>query len=522
MSRDTRAPVSQHRPTDGTVALSISGLSKEFPGTRALDDVSFQVREGQIHGLLGGNGSGKSTLIKILAGVHQGEPGGTVHLGDAAVPAEATSAEAARAAGLRFVHQNASTFADMTVAENLALGSGFPTSLARVRWPALHRHAQALLDRFEIEARPTDLLGDLRQAEQTMVTIARALQDVSDGSSSVLLLDEPTASLPEHEVEVLLTTLRRYAANGQTILYISHRIEETLAITDSVTVLRDGRHVITRPTEGLTENKLIEHIVGRPFDDVFTPSHQRSTKETVLEVRRLRSGPLTDVSLDVRSGEIVGIAGLLGSGRSELLLALFGIEPCQAETFKIAGEEVRFTSADQAMARGVGLVPEDRAADAAFMDLSVCHNLSAAKIRRFARRGLMNNARERREAQRHIEEFGIRTAGGQALLSSLSGGNQQKVILARWLQREPRLLLLDEPTQGVDVGARADVHASVRRAVDRGMAALLVTSDFDELARASDRVLVLSNGRIAGELAGDGLTRDHIAKLVFTTKEGAL
>ncbi|WCB96858.1 Ribose import ATP-binding protein RbsA [Baekduia alba] len=507
-----------------TAALTVSRLSKTFPGTQALCDVSFAVAPGQIHGLLGGNGSGKSTLIKILAGVHAGDAGGELAFGTRTVASDATTPELAYACGLRFVHQSSTTFPDMTVAENIAIGGGFPTRLGRVRWGQLRRETRSLLERFEIDAHPDDLLGELGAADQTMVTIARALQDEDGdgGAVSVLVLDEPTASLPEHEVDVLLSALRRYAAQGQTILYVSHRIEEVLSITDAVTVLRDGQHVVTRPTEGLTEAALIEHIVGRPLEQVFSPPSEQQALETLLQVQGLGDGErLKDVSFTVGRGEVVGIAGLLGSGRTELLELLFGLRAPAGGQIRLGGDEVRIGRPKDAMALGIAFVPEDRELDAAFLDMTVRENLSAAQVGRYQSHGRIQHAQERADALRSIEEFTIRTPGDGELLSSLSGGNQQKVILARWLRRDPRLLLLDEPTQGVDVGARADAYRSVRRAVEGGMGAILVTSDFEELALASDRVLVLRGGRLVAELRGDELSRQRLTELVFTTQEEA-
>jgi ribose transport system ATP-binding protein len=504
------------------VVLSIEHLSKRFPGTQALDDVSFSVEAGEIHGLLGGNGSGKSTLIKILAGVYRGDPGGTLRFAGRELAADAVSLEVARACGLRFVHQNASVFPAMTVAENVAIGAAFPTRMGAVRWGALRRRTRALLERFEISADPDDLMSDLRPADQTMVAIARACQDEEDGLLSVLVLDEPTASLPEHEAGLLMEALRRYVAKGETILYVSHRIEEVLALTDRVTVLRDGRRVITRPTAGLSERQLVEHIVGRPVEDVFSPpdaGRDSEAADTVLEVRGLRGGPLKDVSFAVSRGEVLGVAGLLGSGRTELLQMLFGVFAPDAGTIRLGGEERAIGSPGAAMAAGVAFVPENREEDAAFMDMSVRENLSAAQVGRYWRRGRLDHALERREAEASIRDFGIRTAGDRELISSLSGGNQQKVILARWLRRDPRLLLLDEPTQGVDVGARSDAYALIRAAVERGMAAVLVCSDLEELALASDRVIVLRDGRVTATVTGGDLTRDRLTELAYMTEE---
>ncbi|MFJ2261590.1 sugar ABC transporter ATP-binding protein [Streptomyces sp. NPDC087844] len=517
-------------------ALAVSHLTKTFGATLALDDVSFEVGAGHIHGLLGGNGSGKSTLIKILAGVYTGDPGGELRIGTRSVPADATSPDSARRCGLRFVHQSTSTFPELTLAENIAIGDRFPTSAGRIRWARLRRRTAELLERFEIDAHPGDRLGDLRPADQTMVAIARALQDVGQddrrdngldgpriggqdggGSRPVLVLDEPTASLPEHEVSVLLDALRRYSRAGQTILYVSHRIDEVLDLTDATTVLRDGRHVVTRSTGAMTEAQMIEHIVGRPVERVFAENTAApTTGDPVLEVEGLAGGPLAGVDLTVRAGEIVGIAGLLGTGRTELLRMIFGDHPVDSGSIRLAGDDVRPRSPGQAMALGIAHVPEGREREAAFLDLSVRENLSAAEVTKYWSRGRLDRRQERGDADHAITEFAIRASGQDALMSSLSGGNQQKVVLARWLRRNPRLLLLDEPTQGVDVGARADVYAAIRAAVSDGMAALVVSSDFDELAHACDRVLVLRDGRITAEVSGADLHRHHLTELVFT------
>ncbi|MDH6523155.1 ribose transport system ATP-binding protein [Streptomyces sp. SAI-135] len=500
-------------------ALAIRHLTKSFGATLALDDVSFEVRAGHIHGLLGGNGSGKSTLIKILAGVHTADPGGEVHIGARTMPAHTTTPELARRCGLRFVHQSTSTFPGLTLAENIAIGDRFPVSAGRIRWSRLRRRTQALLDRFEIDARPDDRLGDLRPADQTMVAIARALQDDGHGDGpSVLVLDEPTASLPEHEVGVLLDALRRYARAGQTILYVSHRIDEVLDLTDAMTVLRDGGHVLTRTTDGMTEKQMIEHIVGRPVERVFAEDATDAAVvgDVVLEVEDLTGGPLRGIDLTVRAGEIVGIAGLLGTGRTELLRMIFGDHPVESGTIRLGGDTVRPRNPGEAMKLGIAHVPEEREHEAAFLDLSVRENLSAAEITKYWVRGRLDRRHERRDADRAITDFAIRTSGQDAPMASLSGGNQQKVVLARWLRRNPRLLLLDEPTQGVDVGARADVYAAIRASVGDGMAALVVSSDFDELAHACDRVLVLRDGRITAEVRGSDLQRHRLTELVFT------
>ncbi|GAA4701370.1 sugar ABC transporter ATP-binding protein [Pseudonocardia yuanmonensis] len=500
-------------------ALAVRGVTKTFGATRALDNVSFEVRTGQIHGLLGGNGSGKSTLIKIMAGVYTADAG-ELQVGDRSVAADATSPARARQSGLRFVHQSTSTFPELTLAENIAIGDRFPTSAGRVRWSELRRYTAQLLERFEIDAHPRDRLGDLRPADQTMVAIARALQDDTAGLS-VLVLDEPTASLPEHEVSVLLDALRRYAAAGQTILYVSHRMDEVLSLTDAMTVLRDGQHVITCSTEGMTEAEMVSHIVGRPVERVFAePAADPDTVgEPVLEVDGLAGGPLRGIDLNVRAGEIVGIAGLLGTGRTELLRMIFGDHPVEAGTIRLEGSTVRPRTPGEAMRLGIAHVPEHREAEAAFLDMSVRENLSAAEVVKYWVGGRLDRRRERRDADRAIADFAVRTAGQDALMSSLSGGNQQKVVLARWLRRNPRLLLLDEPTQGVDVGARADVYAAIRAAVNDGMAAVVVSSDFDELAHACDRVLVLRDGRVTAEVRGDDLHRHRLTELVYT-KEG--
>jgi ribose transport system ATP-binding protein len=502
-------------------ALTVRNVSKSFAGTRALDGVGFAVAPGSVHALLGGNGSGKSTLIKILSGVYRGEPGGSIAVGDVAVETDRMTPQLARELGLRFVHQDTGVFQELTVAENIALVNGFGGRAGQVPWKSLRRRARALLDRFEIDADPDQPMAMLRPADQTMVAIARALEDDGVGLST-LVLDEPTASLPRHEVEVLLAAVRACAAAGQTIVFVSHRIDEVLAIADAVTVLRDGRDVFTHTADGLSEDELVRQIVGRPLQAVFPRPPEPADDVALLEVSQLSGGPLRDVSFTVRHGEVVGLAGLLGSGRTELLRMVFGAFPRAGGRIMLGGEEIAPRDAAAAMRLGIAYVPEDRKLDASFAELSVRANLSAARVGAYRSRGRFRHDRERADARADIERFGIRTAGDSAPLASLSGGNQQKVVLARWLRTAPRLLLLDEPTSGIDVGARADVFAVIDAAVADGLTVLLVSSDFEELSRVVDRVLVLADGRIVADRPAAGLDAQDITELVYSgTREAA-
>jgi ribose transport system ATP-binding protein len=500
-------------------AVTVRGVSRTFGSTRALRDVSFSIAPRQVHALLGENGSGKSTLVKILAGVYRADSG-TIDRMDRSVSAADMTPETAESLGLRFVHQNPSTFGRLTVAENVAIGTRFPTRAGAVRWRELRRHTQQLLDRFGIEARPNTLVEDLRQADQTMIAIARALHDSDERHDLVLVLDEPTAALPEHEVRILLDSLRHCVSLGHTIIYVSHRIEEVMSLAHSVTVLRDGRHVVTRSVQNLTEAVLISHIVGRPLDSMFARNVRTTVGERpMLEVRHVSGGPLRDVSFTARAGEIVGIAGLLGSGRTELLLTIFGAYRRGGGEIEVEREPVQLRSPADAMRAGIAYVPEDRHKDALFVTLTVRENITITRVKAYWSRWRLSRAREQRDTQRSIEEFSIRAEGPGAPLFSLSGGNQQKTVLARWLARDPKILLLDEPTQGVDVGARADVYASIRTAVARGMTVILVTSDFEELSQVSDRILVLRDGVIQGELDTGDLDPRRITEAVYSMSE---
>ncbi len=492
--------------------LAIAGASKAFGATQALDDVSLELGKGRVHALLGGNGSGKSTLIKLLAGVEKADAGEIRIRGDRHDLRRMTPARA-REAGLHFVHQQRTVFADLTVAENLAIGRGFDRGAGgRIDWRATRRRAAGVLDRFQIDARPTQMLKQLGPATQTMIAIARALQDQDADAEGVLLLDEPTASLPAPEVRLLLDALRRYAGAGQAIVYVTHRLEEVFAVADQATLLRDGRVVGTVAPSSLDHEALVELMLGRGVEQVGRPVAGPRGR-TVLAARGVAAGPLAGLDLDLREGEIVGLAGLLGSGRSTLLKAFFGAIPLETGETWIGGERQRIRSPWEAVAAGLAYVPEDRQRDAVFPGLTVGENLSLTAVRDYWRRGAIDRRRERRDALRLLDSFRIGAESEAAPLRSLSGGNQQKVVLARWLRRRPRVLLLDEPTQGVDAGARAEIYELIYRAAARGTAALVASSDFEELARLCDRVLVLRKGKIVAAACGADLDADRLARL---------
>ncbi|NUO61604.1 MAG: sugar ABC transporter ATP-binding protein [Hamadaea sp.] len=500
--------------TEPTPALQVGGLTKSFGATRALDGVSFTARPGTIHALLGGNGSGKSTLIKILAGVQPADAG-VVRVAGRALDARAISPVQARELGLRFVHQQTSTFAELSVLENLFLGHGFDTGFGfRVPWRRLRARAESLLGRFHIEVDPGTRLSDLRPATQTMVAIARALQDQEGAHEGVLVLDEPTASLPAPEVAVLLAALRRFAAAGQAIVYVTHRLDEVLEVADTVTVLRDGRLVETRPREGLTRVALSEMIMGRSVAALSTGARGEGAAPAMLRLRDVHAGPLRGLDLEVGEGEVVGIAGLLGSGRSTVLRAVFGLVPPARGTIEIDGRRLASSGVRGAMRAGIAFVPEDRAREGSFAGMTVLENLSMPSTGRWFRAGRLRHRAEARQAAADLRSHRVKAASVHAAMGSLSGGNQQKVVVARWLTRAPRLLLLDEPSQGIDVGARFEIWELVRRATAAGTAVLVVSSDLEELAGVCDRVVVLRGGRVRAEVRGGDLSETHLEHLI--------
>ncbi|MBS1882839.1 MAG: sugar ABC transporter ATP-binding protein [Actinobacteria bacterium] len=499
-------------------ALGVLGLSKAFGGTQALDDVSWEVAPGTVHALLGGNGSGKSVTIKILAGVYSAdagrlELGGELHDATSFTPAQA------RAAGLRFVHQQSSTFPELTVAENLAIGDFGATPLGRIRWRALRRQAAAVLERFEVDARPDDPMEELGPATQVMVAIARALKDEDQGGAAhILVLDEPTAALPAAEAQLLLDALSGYARAGRTILYVTHRLDEVMQIADRATVMRDGHHAATVRRGEFDHESLVELIMGRSVAALSAGPTTMVRGKPLLAAKCLGGGPVEDASFTLHEGEIVGIAGLLGSGRSTLLRMLFGLARHERGELEIEGASAALATPHAAMRRGLAYVPEDRPQEAAFADLDLTENMGMACTPSYFRGGRLRHRRERRDAAELMRAYMIKAASPTARFSSLSGGNQQKAILARWLRRKPRILLLDEPTQGVDVGARLEIWQLVGGAVAEGATALVVSSDFEELPAVCDRVLVLRGGRLVAELTGPGLDPTRLDLLTMTTE----
>ncbi len=498
----------------GPGVLSARGVSKQFGGVKALDAVDVDIRPAEVHALLGGNGSGKSTFIKILAGVERADAGDLV-TSEGSQPASSQTPERARLIGLHFVHQHSSVFPDLTVAENLAIGHGFERGpLGRIHWRDQRRRALLLLERFDIDASPNQVLGELSSAKQMMVAIARALQDQHGAHSGVLVLDEPTASLHSDEVDHLLDALSAYAAQGQSILMVTHRLSEVLRIASTATIFRDG-HVVERLAgDDIKHDALVTAITG----DVLN-TEVRTVERTievsgppVLEV----TAPRFREPLHVQAGEIVGLAGLLGSGRTRLLRQVYGATPRDDVTVRVNGHELVVNDPFEAVRQGVALVPEDRPRDALFRDHSVARNLSMPRIRQYAGfLGRVDGEAEKQRARELVTSFGIKTASVDLPISALSGGNQQKVVLARWLQYGPTLLLLDEPTQGVDVGARREIYSLVRAAADAGAAVVVVSSEFEELVELCTSIVTVSQGRVFRRLSPDEFHEDGIARAVY-------
>jgi ribose transport system ATP-binding protein len=489
--------------------LEIHGLRKSFPGTVALDGVDLDLRGGEVHALVGQNGSGKSTLVKILAGFQDPDDGSRIELDGEELSVHDTSAT--HALGLRFVHQDLGLVDALDTVENLALGSGFETGFgARIRWAdqreAARRRLGALGYDFDVR-RP---VRELNASERTGIAIARALENVE--SARVLVLDEPTASLPRHEVRILFAAINRVRELGLGVIYVSHRLDEIFAIADRVSILRDGRKVATLDTESLDDEQLVSLMIGRGRDASQRPELPDDERPVVLEVVNMRGVTVDGVDLIARRGEVLGIAGVTGSGRDELLSLIFGSAP-RAGLVRVGGREVRSSDPSAAIAARMALVPAERHRVGCVLPMSVAENCTLTDVRRFARfAGLLSRRKELGEVKDWIASFDIRPPRPDAVFGTLSGGNQQKVMLAKWLRTKPQVLLLDEPSQGVDVGAKDKIHELARSAADDGVAVVMASSDDIELSERCDRILVMSHGAIVTELVGPEISPENLAR----------
>ena len=485
------------------VVLVADRVSKAFPGVLALDDVSFEVRASEVNALVGENGAGKSTLIKLMAGFYTPDRG-EIRVGGNALRADPA---AAHEAGIATIHQEHHLIPSMTVAENLLLGR-WPTRFGIVSRPAMMRQAEAVLNQVAPNLSPRKLARQLSPAEGQLVEIARAIAE----NSQVLVMDEPTTSLSGREVDALFEIVGRLKTRGLGVVFVSHWLEEVFAISDRITVLRDGRLVGSTPASVLNHDAVIRMMVGRDVHEVTTQSV--APGPVVLKVEGLtRSGVIDNVSFEVRAGEIVTLAGLVGAGRSEVVNAIFGADLFDAGSVSINGLALKPGDPAAAMGAGVGYIPEDRRQQALVGKLSVRSNATLAALEAVSPGGLIRRDLEDRIMDRAVRTLSVRMASPDVPIATLSGGNQQKVVIARWLARNPRLLILDEPTKGVDVGAKAEISAIIVRLAAEGRAILLVSSELPEVLTLSDRVLVMRSGRITGELDRASLSAERIMTL---------
>jgi len=473
-------------------ALRMTGISKSFPGIRALSDVDLDVDAGEVHAIVGENGAGKSTLVKILAGVHHPDEG-TIELDGNAV--RLSDPIDARRHGIGMVYQELNLVPDLTVAENILLGVT-PSRWGLVNRRALREQARAILDELDARIDTDDLVGSLTVSQQQIVEIAK----VYASRPRIVVLDEPTSSLSEHETQSLFRIIGRMTDAGLAVIYISHRLREVIEIAQRVTVLRDGRLVETRPTEGVTAPEMIRLMVGRELTEVF-PKREVAIGDVVLSVAGLsRTDEFDDISLTVRSGEIVGMAGLVGAGRTEVARAIFGLDALDAGTIEVDGASVMIRGPRDAVRAGIAYVPEDRKRDGIVPQLSIKGNISLSVLKHVSVAGWIKPRAERALAQQKAEELSVSPPAIAPRVDTLSGGNQQKAVFAKWLATNPRILILDEPTRGVDVGAKSDIHTIIGELAAQGTAIILISSELPEVLAVSDRIIVLHEGRIAAEL----------------------
>ena len=489
--------------------LEASGITKSFAGVRALRGVSFELRAGEVHALIGENGAGKSTLIKIMAGAVVADSG-TLRVSGDVVPQN--SPAIARALGIAVIYQQPALFPHLTVAENIALTLEPAGNWRKVDWPARECRAKELIARAGATIQPDRLVATLSMPEQQLVEIAKAI----GAEAKVVIMDEPTASLSETEVSSLFRVIGGLKNAGAGVIYISHRLEEISAIADRITVLRDGESIGTRDAAAVNRDQLIAMMVGREVAAVY-PKRAVPIGDVAMELRGVgnRDAGLRDVSFSVRRGEILGIAGLVGSGRTQLAETVFGLTPADSGEIVVNGAPVRIESPAAAIAHGIGYVPEDRRQHGIVLDLPIAANVTLSSLDSVSDHGLIDRGAEQTLAQEYVSRLRVKTPSVDAAAGTLSGGNQQKVALARWLATKPKVLILDEPTQGVDVGSKSEIHGIMMDLAAAGMAIVMISSELPEVLGMSDRMLVMHAGTIAGELTRAEATQEKILTLAL-------
>jgi ribose transport system ATP-binding protein len=486
--------------------LMVRNVCKRFPGVRALHNVNLSLAKGEVLAVLGENGAGKSTLMKILAGVQQPDSGEILLEGQVV---EIKSVHAALKLGIALIHQELNLADNLDVAANIFLGRE-PRKLGLIDKARQCAEAKQFLAMVGLDIAPTTLVRDLTIGHQQMVEIAKALSV----NARVLIMDEPTSSLTHKESEQLFKVIKDLSARGVSIVYISHRLSEVRAVAHRVVVLRDGENAGELATNGITHEAMVKLMVGRELSQYY-PHEPHAAGEVVLAVKGLRTPvhPTKEIELTLRAGEIVGMAGLVGAGRTELLLTLFGVTPALGGTIEVAGKQMKIGSPIEAIAAGLALVPEDRKQQGVILEMAVKENLSLASLLRDQKSGFLNRAKENEISRQMIEQMRVKTPSDKQFVQFLSGGNQQKVVLGKWLAMNPKVLILDEPTRGIDVGAKSEIYGLMEELAGKGMAILFVSSDMEEVLGMSDRALVMHEGRITGELKREELSEEAVMQL---------
>ena len=499
----------ENRQIKGKLVLEMKNICKSFPGVKALDNINFDVRSGEVHALLGENGAGKSTLIKILGGIYPADSGSIfiegkeVHIADA---------HSAFLHGISIIHQELMILPELTIAENIFLGKQIMKNRFFIDSRTMNKETEKLLGDFDLHFSPTMKAKKLSIANQQMIEIIRA---ISFGAR-IIVMDEPTSSISEKEVAVLFETIRTLVSKNIAIIYISHRMNELGKITDRITVLRDGQYIGTVDTKDTTNTELISMMVGRKLTNYYTKDASHAG-DVILKVSHLSDGELVrDVTFDLRRGEVLGFAGLIGAGRTELMRAIFGADSYEHGDVLLYGESIKGKSPKEIIRRGIGLIPEDRRGQGLLLEKTVRENTSLASLKENSHNGFIDFSWEKREAVSYIEKLRIKTPSDLAIIKNLSGGNQQKVVIAKWLLAKSKILIMDEPTRGIDVNAKAEIYELMKNFVEDGGSIILVSSELPEVLGCSNRIMVMREGYVTGFLDSAEATEENV--MLFASK----